>query len=131
MAKINEIEPTKTINLIGTGTTITGDIRSEGDIRIDGALKGNLHTQGKVVIGTTGNIEGEVHCKNIEISGKVGGKINVSELLSLKASARINGEIRTNKLAIEPGAVFSGTCDMKGNNIQSQHAEKGKEFIKK
>ena len=78
------------------------------------------------VNGTTGNIEGEVNCKNIEISGKVGGKLNVSELLSLKASAKINGEIRTNKLAIEPGAVFSGTCDMKGNNTSTYNAEKPK-----
>ncbi len=124
MAKLNEAEPTRTINLIGTGTAITGDIRSEGDIRIDGSLKGNLHTKGKVVIGPTGNLEGEINCRNIDVSGKVDGKINVNELLTLKASARINGEIKTNKLSIEPGAIFSGSCDMKGNTPYS--AEKGK-----
>jgi len=117
MAKINDVEPIKTINMVGTGTSITGNIISEGDIRIDGTLKGNLKTKGKVVIGPTGIHEGEINCKNIEISGKVDGKINVSELLSLKASARINGEIKTNKLAIEPGAIFSGSCDMKGNSV--------------
>ena len=125
MAKINEVETSKTINLIGTGTFITGDIRSEGDIRIDGSLKGNLNTKGKIVVGPTGLLEGEINCRNIEISGKTDGKINVTELLTLKASARINGEIKTNKLAIEPGAVFSGSCDMKGNT--PYNAEKPKQ----
>ncbi len=63
MAKYNEVENT-TINLISNGTDITGDIISNGDIRIDGSLKGSLNTKGKVVIGQTGKISGEVICKN-------------------------------------------------------------------
>ena len=59
------VEPVNnTINLIGAGTDIQGDVQSTGDIRIDGTLKGNLRTKGKVVIGSTGYIKGEVHCKN-------------------------------------------------------------------
>ncbi len=113
MAKINnEPENNTTINLISQGTDITGDIKSNGDIRIDGSLTGNLITKGKVVIGSTGKVKGEVSCKNSEVSGSVEGKINVGQLLNLKASSKILGDIITYKLAIEPGAKFTGTCKM-------------------
>ncbi len=115
MAKVNETEST-TINLISNGTEITGDIRSQGDIRIDGVLIGNLSTKGKVVIGNTGKVKGEVICKNSEVSGEITGKINVSQLLTLKISSAINGDIITNKLSIEPGARFTGNCNMSDGN---------------
>lgn len=115
MAKVNDTEST-TINLISNGTEITGDIRSQGDIRIDGVLIGNLSTKGKVVIGNTGKVKGEVICKNSEVSGEIEGKINVSQLLTLKVSSAINGDIITNKLSIEPGARFTGNCNMSDEN---------------
>ena len=87
-------------------------MKSTGDIRIDGSLSGNLNTKGKVVIGTTGKIKGEVICKNSEVAGIIDGKITVSQLLNLKASSKIYGDIVTSKLSIEPGAVFSGNCKM-------------------
>ena len=68
MAKLVEPE-NNTINLIGAGTDIKGDVESAGDIRIDGTLKGNLKTKGKVVIGTTGLIKGEVYCRNSDVEG--------------------------------------------------------------
>jgi cytoskeletal protein CcmA (bactofilin family) len=111
MAKNNEVEPAA-INLISNGTDISGDIKSNGDIRIDGTLTGNLDTKGKVVIGVTGKVNGEVICKNSEVSGSVEGKISVSQLLILKASSKIIGDIVTSKLSIEPGAKFTGNCKM-------------------
>ena len=111
MVKFNETDNT-TINLISNGTDITGDIKSNGDIRIDGTLTGSLNTKGKIVIGTTGKVSGEVFCKNSEVSGIVEGKITVGQLLNLKASSKILGDIVTSKLSIEPGAKFTGTCKM-------------------
>ncbi len=111
MAKYNETD-SPTINLISNGTEITGDIKSSGDIRIDGTLTGNLNTKGKVVIGTTGKVSGEIVCKNSEVSGIIEGKITVGQLLNLKASSKILGDIATSKLSIEPGARFSGNCKM-------------------
>jgi len=115
MAKYNETE-TAAINLISLGTDITGDIKSNGDIRIDGSLTGNLNTKGKVVIGQTGKVNGEVICKNSEVSGTVEGRIIVIQLLILKASSKIFGDIATSKLSIEPGAIFSGNCKMSEND---------------
>jgi cytoskeletal protein CcmA (bactofilin family) len=111
MAKFNETDST-TINLISIGTDIIGDIKSNGDIRIDGSLKGILNTKGKVVIGPTGKVNGEVICKNSEVSGIIEGKITVGQLLNLKASSKILGDIATSKLSIEPGALFTGNCKM-------------------
>jgi len=129
MAKLNEADNSTTINLISLGTDITGDIRSTGDIRIDGSLKGNLITKGKVVIGPTGKINGEIECKNSEVSGIIEGKINVSQLLNLKAPSKITGDIITSKLSIEPGAVFTGNCSMKDSEY-GETPEKPKEADK-
>ena len=111
MAKHNEAEHTS-INLIGTGTVIKGEIKSNGDIRVDGTLIGQVSSKGKVVVGNTGVIEGEIYCQNADFSGNITAKVEVSELLTLKATARLKGDITTNKLAIEPGALFTGSCQM-------------------
>lgn len=117
-------------NHIAKGTSINGDIDTNGDIRIDGELVGSIKSSGKVVIGETGRIEGEINCQNANLSGKVKGKVSVKELLSMTASASVNGDILTGKLAIEPGATFSGSCSMgavikeMGSEQKSQQKEK-------
>jgi len=109
---MKKTESTAAINMIGAGTVITGDIVSKGDIRIDGTLRGSVNTEGKIVLGREGMIEGDVICKDADISGTIKAKISVSQLLSLKTTAKLNGDIITNKLSIEPGAAFSGSCSM-------------------
>ncbi len=121
MAKNNE-NGNNVINMIGVGTEITGDVNSNGDIRIDGNLTGNLYTKGKVVIGESGKVKGEIFCKNADLEGVIEGKINVTQLLSLKASAKVNGDINTSKLAIEPGSRFTGNCSMSDDVISSKEA---------
>ncbi|MCG8696470.1 MAG: polymer-forming cytoskeletal protein [Bacteroidales bacterium] len=113
MAKNFESEQTSP-NLILKGTEIKGDIISNNDIRFDGTLTGNLQTKGKLVIGVTGHIKGEVRCKHAEIEGKVEGKVFIEDLLKLKATSLIEGDITTKKLAIEAGARFTGSCSMNG-----------------
>ncbi|HXC06262.1 MAG TPA: polymer-forming cytoskeletal protein [Bacteroidia bacterium] len=102
------------INLIGAGTIIEGDIKSNGDLRIDGQIKGSINVKGKLVVGSTGTIDGEVVCQNADISGTLRAKVTVSELLSLKSTAKLSGDLITNKLSIEPGADFTGSCSMGG-----------------
>lgn len=114
MAKIAEAENTNKINMIGVGTTIEGSISSSENIRFDGNLVGNLSTKGKVFVGQSGKVTGEIRCKNCEIEGVVDGKVVVEELLSLRSMSKLFGEIKTGKLAIEPGATFTGKCDMGG-----------------
>ena len=99
-------------NLIGHGTIIKGDIESSGDIRIDGRLIGSLKSNGKVVIGQTGLLEGDLTCKQTEISGTIKGTIKTEDLTALKSTAKVEVELTTKQLLIEVGAQFTGKCVM-------------------
>lgn len=127
MAKYQEQE-SPSINIIRKGTNIKGDIECSGDIRIDGNLTGTLQAQGKVVIGETGKVEGEIICANADVSGTLKASIKVKELLLLKSTSNLVGDIHTNKLAIEPGANFSGSCSM-GSVKDIQSVNKSKEDL--
>ena len=111
------------VNQIMAGTKITGNIEASENIRIAGSLEGNLITGGKLAVGKTGIIRGNVRCKNADIEGTVDGKIFVEELLSLKSTANIQGEVKTGKLAIEPGAILNANCEM-GGGPQKPNEEK-------
>ncbi len=111
-------------NRIVEGTKITGDIVTQADFRLDGELIGNFKSNGKLVIGASGIIKGDVNCKNADIEGRFDGKIQVIELLNVKSTATILGEVSIGKLAVEPGASFTATCVMntgtKTSNIESK-----------
>lgn len=107
-----ETENPNAINIITNGTVIKGDITASGDFRLDGTLEGNIQLNGKLVVGDTGVVNGNILCMNANIIGTVNGNLSVKELLSLHATARVKGDILINKLSIEPGAVFTGKCCM-------------------
>lgn len=109
-------------NTIAQGTIFEGDLKSEGDFRIEGVIQGTLITKGKVVIGNTGKIDGSLSCKNADIEGGFKGKLTVQETLSLRATARVEGEVETGKLAVEPGASFNAHCQMK-HSVKELKAE--------
>ena len=108
-------------NRIVEATTITGDINSPADFRLDGHLIGNFKSKGKIVIGPAGSVKGDIICKSADIEGKLEGKIQVAEILNIKSKASIHGEVLCGKLSVEPGAEFSATCVMKTNLKQSSH----------
>lgn len=99
-------------NIIGKETTLSGDLSSAGNIRIEGKVGGNVKAKAKFVLGESAEIKGSVVARTAEIAGKIEGNIEVSEILTLKPSAVINGDILTNQLVIEPGATFNGGCRM-------------------
>lgn len=105
-------EITSTSNTIGKGTSISGDIETFGNIRIDGKVTGNIKTKSKLVLGASSHVDGNILAQNAEIEGEVTGTVEVTEILVLKPSAVIKGDIITNKLVIESGASFNGECKM-------------------
>lgn len=117
-----ESETTNLINIITNGTIIKGDITATGDFRLDGTLEGNIQLNGKLVVGDTGVVNGNVLCMNANIIGTVNGNLSVKELLSLHNTARVKGDILINKLSIEPGAVFTGKCCMLDEVRKQQQA---------
>ncbi len=110
------------INIITAGTLIKGDITASGDFRLDGTLEGNIQLNGKLVVGDSGVVNGNILCVNANIIGTVNGNLSVKELLSLNATARVKGDILINKLSIEPGAIFTGKCRMLDEVRQQQDA---------
>ncbi|MCW3463572.1 bactofilin family protein [Chitinophaga nivalis] len=112
--------PTSTINIIGNGTTIQGDIVCEGDIRIDGQVTGLVSTKAKIVVGPEGDIIGDLVCQSADILGKVTGIIKVDDLLFLKGNALVKGDVYTAHFEMEPTAKFNGRCYMDGQQQQQQ-----------
>lgn len=110
MAK-NEIQAPG-VNSICDETVINGDIIAKNDLRIDGKINGNLETIGRVVVGITGIITGDIKCNNIEILGSVCGNIDAVDIVTIKGEAKIEGNIITKRLSVEPGICFNGTCKM-------------------
>ena len=120
-------EGLKEQNKIAQGTTITGNVEGKGSFRIEGKVEGTLKTAGKIVVGKTGYIDGEMECENADIEGKFSGKLVIKDTLSLKSTAHIEGDVITGKLSVEPGATFNATCSMKGGvKSLSDERERGK-----
>ena len=116
-------EESKT-STIAAGVEIVGEIKANGNIRIDGKVKGNITLTGKLVVVNTGVIEGDVKCKNANIAGKFDGKIIVEETLTLHETSSVHGDIVTDKLVVENGAVFTGTCNMdKKSTVQPSQSK--------
>jgi cytoskeletal protein CcmA (bactofilin family) len=118
MSKMSESQTPEKLNRIVAGTTIEGEINTDSNIRIDGVVKGTITAKGRLVVGASGKIDGNIVCENADIEGTITGKIAINGLLSLKSTARLECDITTKKLSIEPGAVFTGTCTMGGGVVK-------------
>lgn len=108
---VNNQDP-GSVNLINKSTTIKGEVFTEGNIRIDGRLDGNLHCQAKVVVGESGVINGDIYCGKADFSGRLNGDLYADELLHLKEKGVITGNIHIKQLIIEASAVLNGNCEM-------------------
>lgn len=109
-------------NRILHGTSIEGEVHSEGDFRVDGKLKGTIEISGKLVVGEKGRVQGQITCASANISGRVEGSLRVAEQLSLEATAVVEGEVFTARLAVAPGAELSGSCNM-GAKVREMKSE--------
>lgn len=112
--KSSKEDLSKEQNKIAQGTSLNGDINSQGSFRIEGKVEGTIKTSGKIVIGKTGEVEGEITCESADIEGAFKGDISVNATLVLRSTANVNGKANIDKLSVEPGAVFNATCTMKG-----------------
>ena len=98
--------------IIGSETSFTGNISSQGTIRIDGRHAGEITTAGDLVVGEDGNVEAQVKARNALIAGVVKGNMEVSDKLELLPTAKVYGDIKIGTLIIGEGAIFRGACNM-------------------
>lgn len=100
------------ISRISAGTIIKGEILSPCDIRIDGTFEGKIQSKGRVVVGESAHIKGDIVCDSIDLWGKVEGNVFVKDTLNLKEGCSVNGNLNVRKLSVELGATFNGNCKM-------------------
>lgn len=98
--------------LISSGTVLKGDIVSETDLRIDGTVKGNIKCSSKIIIGSTGFVDGNIEGAQADITGKVQGNILMKDFLQLRGDSIVTGNVSAAKLQIDPTATFNGQCQM-------------------
>lgn len=97
---------------IGLDARFEGSLRLKGDFRIDNEFRGVLKTDGTVVVGPNGSIEGDIFARQVEIEGAVVGNVNARRMFVLRASGKLHGDIETACLQIEPHAFFQGGTRM-------------------
>ena len=105
-------EQAQASNRILLGTSIQGDLASDGDVRIDGKIKGNVKIAGKLVVGEHGLVEGEVECKSAAVAGTIEGTVKVEQTLAVGQTGKVSGKVTTDKLSVEPGAELNGSVSM-------------------
>lgn len=115
--------------LISAGTVLKGDISCNGDLRIDGTVKGNVKTSSKIIIGSTGVVEGDIIGNQADVTGKVNGNIKANELLQLRGECVVAGNIYAGKLQVEPSATFNGQCHMGANVVDMTKDEQQPQVI--
>lgn len=112
MAKMEPVVNANAISRISAGTVIKGEIASPFDIRVDGTFDGKIQSKGRVVVGESAHIKGDIVCDNIDLWGKVEGNVFVKDTLNLKEGCVVNGNLNIRKLSVEFGSTFNGNCKM-------------------
>lgn len=114
MLKGNSYEGGRTeeATVISKGVKIEGKLSCSGNIRLDGEVQGDISSQGVVIIGEFGKVNGQINADNITIGGKVTGTVKAKDKVVLEAKANLKGDITTKALMVEAGAVFNGNTKM-------------------
>ncbi len=107
------VETSDVNTLIGEGCVFEGNLNLSTATRIDGKVKGNIRSEGMLIIGESGSVEGDINCSEILIHGMVNGNIEARRI-ELKKGATLNGDVKTDVFVIEEGAVYNGHCSMGG-----------------
>jgi cytoskeletal protein CcmA (bactofilin family) len=105
-------DPIKELNLIAAGTVFEGKIRSQGSVRVDGKVMGEISATDGLAVGPTGEIEGNVAAKNVTVAGRVRGSISATEKIVFEGKSVVRGDIRAARLVIDEGSVFDGKVTM-------------------
>lgn len=113
------------LSLIGEGTVVEGKVTTEGSIRIDGRMVGDVVAKANAAIGLSGVLEGNLRAKSVSLAGKLRGTVAASDKLILESKSMLHGDIRACKLVVDEGAIFDGQCSMSteaGEEVSSSEA---------
>lgn len=103
------------ISIIGPGMRVMGDCDTDGAIRVEGVVEGNIRAGKAVVVGKEGRVEGDVFTQDAVVSGRIKGTIRAESRLEVQSTSRIDGEILASRMQLEEGALLNGTIHMGEN----------------
>jgi cytoskeletal protein CcmA (bactofilin family) len=115
----NEIPET----IVSAGMRIEGELKSNGNIRIDGIVTGKIQTSQDLVIGPTAQVDADITASNALVAGQVRGNVVVKNLLNISETGKVIGNVSCSKIAISEGGVLSGNCVMKAPKEENKQAE--------
>ena len=102
----------KDLNLVGAGTVMEGKLRSQGSVRVDGKVVGDITTSESIAIGMAGEVEGNIVAKNVTVGGKVRGSISASDKVVFEGKSVVRGDVKAVRLVIDEGSLFDGRVSM-------------------
>ena len=114
MLKSTSYEGTRSdeATVISKGVKIEGKLSCSGNIRLDGEVQGDISSEGVVIIGENGKVNGQINADSITIGGRVAGTVRAKDKVVLEAKANLKGDIITKIMMVEAGAVFNGNTKM-------------------
>lgn len=98
--------------IVGESVKLKGNLKSNGDIIINGSITGDVSTKASVQVGTSANVVASIKAANVQISGVVQGNIEAKETLQISETGKVYGDIHSGVLVVSPGALFTGKCTM-------------------
>ena len=103
-------------SVIGADVEIIGTIKSNGTVRLDGKLDGELLCGGNAILGKSAQVKGNVTATSVSIEGKINGNILAKDKIEMKATATVNGDIKARRLSVEDGVTFVGRSEVNPNS---------------
>ena len=97
---------------LGEGTEVTGTLRFEGSVRIDGTFSGKIISPATLILGPSAKVNGELQVAQLAVHGGLQGTVHARDLITIHSSGKVEADLKTKRLVIEPGAFFQGKCDM-------------------
>jgi len=114
--------------IIGKGSAISGNMKVNGFIRIDGDIDGSLETDGNVIVGENARIRGDLTAKSVIIGGIIKGNVNANESVKILAEAAVIGDVISRKVQVDGSALIHGHCisikdEAEYNNAAGQYLQ--------
>jgi cytoskeletal protein CcmA (bactofilin family) len=112
-------KPSDLNGFLDTGSHVHGELRFDASFRVDGKFTGSVSSEGDLIVGEGGEVEGELSVGQIFVSGTVRGSVRASKRIQISPSGKVYAEIDTPSLVIEDGAFFEGQCSMRRDEVRA------------
>ncbi len=103
----------KVVTIIGSGTTVTGEVKSKGTIRVEGVINGRIHCDDTIIVQESGHVKADLVAGQVIINGEVNGNVFAHDRLEVTAKGKLIGDITAPRISIADGVMFEGKCTMK------------------